>query len=515
MSITLNFGQSYLFDPTTEDDRYSIFPHNGLGPFTITRDALVNQIISRATPTSSVHISGCRGAGKTTLLNQIGIKLAAQKTVWHFENSDMFNDPDVLRDIKKAVKSKSELYVLVDETQCNHDATAFTILLKSPKKHNVTTIAAGIASSPSSSYQFSNRYQPEDLLLLTDDSLDEHGVTEFFTAGCEVIIKQQMVLLLKSVRSYVGGHVYPLMRLAELLKPYIVQGKSAEQVRKMLDSHEFRNSEDFQKMVDRIVPTTYTDLRPLLYRVRDFEAMEDLQKKGICNKNFELISPLLLEVLTSKTMPPGVASVFQGKLSSGLGGVSELLAYALPALNWNQYDKTGGPTEDALSLEVLVLLNTVPTLSHRLFNPKLVNAATARRRPDIFLNSKVNAYVECVLTPGTNDTAVRSLEEHIGRFLPKRGREPYYKIVEPDRTWAVLHYQTVGHVPMKLKFLGPKVEKGQPEQPMDPHIKAGMVSAFESGRIFTFLMQTHEVYCGDKLIASPKAQEGKDVDMSL
>jgi hypothetical protein len=216
----------------------------------------------------SVHISGCRGAWKTTLLNQIGMKLLEDnKTVWHFVNSKNLSFESVYDDIARAVESGEELYILVDETQSNHDASAFTLLVQNPNPNShVTTIGAGIAPEPSSSYHFVERYQPESLLLLTDGSLEEHGVDEFFTFGCEGKNKQQMLLLLKYIRWYVGGHVYPLVWLAEKLKARILEGQSAMQVKKLLDSYDFRNEKSFKQMVDRIVPTSYTDLRPLLHK---------------------------------------------------------------------------------------------------------------------------------------------------------------------------------------------------------------------------------------------------------
>ncbi|KAG7356855.1 AAA domain containing protein [Nitzschia inconspicua] len=499
------FGEKYLFKPLT--GRFPNFPQNGLGPFTIERDDMVNEIIGLANPTCSVHISGCRGAGKTTLLNQIGMKLLEdKKTVWHFVNAKNLSFESVYDDIARAVESGEELYILVDETQNNYDASAFTVLLKNTNpSSNVTTIGAGIASEPSSSYHFVERYQPESLLLLTDGSLEEYGVDEFFTSGCEGNNKQQMLLLFKHIRWYVGGHVYPLVWLAEKLKARILEGQSAVQVKKLLDSYDFRNEKSFKQMVERIVPTSYTDLRPLLHKTRDPNGMIDFKKKGICNSKNEIISFLLLEVLTSRMMVQGFSQVFRGQFSAGLAGVCELLAFALPSLDWSPYNATGGPTEDALSLELIVILNQVQILSHRLFNPKLVNAGTAHRRPDIFLNSMVNAYVECVLTRSLSDSAVRDVEDHIGRFL---GDDPYYKI-EDNRTWAVLHFQGVGDAPMQLKYLDKKGEKGQP---MDPQKKKAMKLAFSSGQIFTFLMQTRDVYCGAKLIAGPNFQEAQSND---
>ena len=64
------------------------------------------------------------------------------------------------------------------------------------------------------------------------------------------------------------------------------------------------------------------------------------------------------------------------QLATGVEGVSKLLKFALPYLDWSEYNATGGPTEGALTLELIVILNKVPNLSRRLFNPKLVDAGT-------------------------------------------------------------------------------------------------------------------------------------------
>jgi hypothetical protein len=57
----------------------------GYGPFIVQRQHLCDEIIQKANPHRSVHISGCRGAGKTTLLHLLGLKLVKDgKTVFFF-----------------------------------------------------------------------------------------------------------------------------------------------------------------------------------------------------------------------------------------------------------------------------------------------------------------------------------------------------------------------------------------------------------------------------------------------
>ena len=74
-------------------------------------------------------------------------------------------------------------------------------------------------------------------------------------------------------------------------------------------------------------------------------------------------------------------------------------------MDWTHYDDHGGAGEDALSFELLQILSCAHALGVMLFNPKLVTAGTASRRPDIYFDSNVHCYVECVLTKANNQTA--------------------------------------------------------------------------------------------------------------
>lgn len=87
-------------------------------------------------------------------------------------------------------------------------------------------------------------------------------------------------------------------------------------------------------------------------------------------------------------------------------------------MSWQHYDAHGGAVEDALTFELLRSLSDVQPLGVMLFNPKLVLAATSGRRPDIYFNSTVHSYVECVLTKANTQTARKDVEKHILRFSP-------------------------------------------------------------------------------------------------
>jgi predicted AAA+ superfamily ATPase len=103
--------------------KHSTFKPIGYGPFTVKRALLVDRIIAEASPDVSVHMSGCRGAGKTIFLHEIGKKLVSQgKRVYFFKSSQVFERVEVQSLVEKLIKSGDEAYVLVDETQANHES---------------------------------------------------------------------------------------------------------------------------------------------------------------------------------------------------------------------------------------------------------------------------------------------------------------------------------------------------------------------------------------------------------
>ena len=131
---------------------------------------------------------------------------------------------------------------------------------------------------------------------------------------------------------------------------------------------------------------------------------------------------------------------------------------------------------------MLIILAGVQHLVTRLFNPKLINAGTAGRKPDLYLNSTVDSYVECVLTTAGNESERKKLDEHISRFYRKqyddplqRVPPPYYQIGESE--FAILNYQDFGTVPL---------------QPLDQRFQGKIFAQ----RVFTFLMKTKELYFG-------------------
>lgn len=164
----------------------------------------------------------------------------------------------------------------------------------------------------------------------------------------------------------------------------------------------------------------------------------------------------------------------------GVGGISQLLQFALPHLDWVQYMACGGPAEDALTLELLILFAGVSHLTTRLFNPKLINVSFEAKRPDIYVNTSVDCFLECVLTTAINAGEIAKLDEHIARFYALApGGNPYYQIRQSN--FAILKYQQCGNQPMKpsTRFQG---------------------LVFDT-KVFIFLMSTKEVFWGSTRIA--------------
>eukprot|EP00523_Entomoneis_sp_CCMP467_P015312 CAMPEP_0168766350 /NCGR_PEP_ID=MMETSP0725-20121227/793_1 /TAXON_ID=265536 /ORGANISM="Amphiprora sp., Strain CCMP467" /LENGTH=238 /DNA_ID=CAMNT_0008815629 /DNA_START=14 /DNA_END=726 /DNA_ORIENTATION=+ len=131
MSMT-SITSKYAFRPIEDEERWETVPAYGFGPFTMKRDELVDAIIAEASPTSSVHISGCRGAGKTTLLYQIGEKLQlldSGKTLLFFETSAIFNFEQVATGVQELINSGKEVYILLDETQANPQSPVYFVEL--------------------------------------------------------------------------------------------------------------------------------------------------------------------------------------------------------------------------------------------------------------------------------------------------------------------------------------------------------------------------------------------------
>ena len=312
--------------------------------------------------------------------------------------------------------------------------------------------------------------------------LTEEGITDVFASSASGARRDEIGRLLQCIRSHVGGHIYPLMWLAEQLVPKIKdEGSSVDEVIKYFESGNFRAQEPFQEMVQRVLPdVTATDIGPLLYRIRDDRALVDLRKKGFCDSSGGIISPFLFENFVS--FREGKGSLLVVPLNHGISGVQQLLSHTLPNLNWDQYGPHGGPIEDALTFELLLGLSVVKKLGTQWFNPTLINAGTASRKPDLYLNTTVDTYVECVLTTGNNLTERKKLDEHIFRFYPNRNGDVYYNIGHSD--FAILNYQQEGSEPLEPS-----------EQRFRGHIFGE--------RVFTFIMSTKELYRGQLLLASP------------
>ena len=109
----------------------------------------------------------------------------------------------------------------------------------------------------------------------------------------------------------------------------------------------------------------------------------------------------------------------------------------------------GGPIEDALTLD----LAGVSHLETRLFNLKQVKAGKAARKPDLNLNSPVDAFVERVLAAANNKTEVVKLNEHIARFdTTSTDSKAYYGIGESDLLFSTTNSMEINPCNLVLDF---------------------------------------------------------------
>jgi hypothetical protein len=230
MMAANNTAEEYAFRvPATSNET---FKPEGYGPFLVRRAELINDIGRRANPRYSIHINGCRASGKTTVLVQVGEQLLSKnKEVYFFDSATDLNRESSISFVRDLVKTKREAYILVDETQSNVEAAEFFILLKNRVGHNVTTIGAGVPEFRTTSARFTHRIGTERLFLGSLDDLEREGAITYFSTNATVPDAQEIHTLLVYLRSFVGGHIYQLMWLAERLVSRITSnGESAARV---------------------------------------------------------------------------------------------------------------------------------------------------------------------------------------------------------------------------------------------------------------------------------------------
>jgi hypothetical protein len=474
-------------------EKQRTFHHNGLGPFTVGWKNFRKEILETATSQQSVHISGCRGAGKTTLLQLLGCDLKAlDKEVYYFDTATTLNDTTLTQEVTALIEKKEEAYFLIDETQTVGQAIPSCLikLLKNNSEHNLITIGAGVPAFETTSGQFTTSFLTDRLFLKPAD-LKEEGVIDYFAISeKEPLAKVEVENLLEHIRVHCGGHIYPLMRAAELLVPKL-HSASATVIQQHYDIS-FRATQDYEGICNRILPPiTIKELEPLLVGETQGDGILNLQKKGLATDSGKLLSQLLLEASMKKLNRTEYVGACIEELMSGVDGISQILKIGCMQMLWKQYDKHGGAVEDALTFELLMVLKNIPQLTTQLFNPKLVDVGTPGRRPDIYVNSKVNSYIECLLSLSTDKKSKTALEEHIDRFCSDDDDDAHdamdmelaadkarYRLVE-GQEWAVLNYQKTGQLPI------------EPSLPYD--------NLFQK-HVFTFLMASKQLYLGSLLI---------------
>ena len=264
------------------------------------------------------------------------------------------------------------------------------------------------------------------------------------------------------------------MRPSELLVPQILQeGKTADEAMMVLMTNDFRAGMEFQLVANQICRPPPNDLRPLLCAMKDPATFTLLLKKGFCDKTGKIALCLLFDLHVQEMITGLAGSRFGQDLEPGVEGVRQALTFAMPKLDWSAYAPHGDPIKDALTFEVLLILGRINKLRTRLFNPKLIDAGTSGRRPDMHLNNSIDAYVEAVVTEGHAASDIKSLEEHIKRFTG----HPNPRYVNGGSDWTILHYQKQGSVPLR---------------PTDPTLSGAVFDK----RVFTFVMPTRQLFRG-------------------
>lgn len=452
---------------------YNEFQFDGFGPFVVQRETLLHQVIQEASPLRSVHISGCKGAGKTILLKLIGMELtkSLQEKVYYFTAVTGLNHYDWTAAVTKLIREKRKAYFLVDETQsastCIPDA--LVRLLKNDSNHQLTVIGAGVPEFRTLSASFVVKHTTEELFL-TEEALRQEGIVNYFDGTPKAFN------ILAHIRNHCGGHIYPLMRGMELLKGLITYATmTSDDVIAYYQSPEFRRSKGYNDICTRVLPPVLPEeIHPLFYSTNQIGELHSLQKKGFVSDTGKVLSRLLLDAYIMSIAPND--SVTITGLFGGLDGIQQVLQHSLPGLEWSQYARFGGPVEDALSFELLTLIARISQVTTRLFNPKLVDVGTSGRRPDIYINSQVNGFVECVLTTGHSEADKKNLDEHIDRFCEQESESQVrYRLLD-NQDYAVLNFQQSGSLPLN---------------PSDEF------SVLFEERVFTFLMATRKIYKGN------------------
>jgi hypothetical protein len=384
----------------------------------------------------------------------------------------------ISRQLDKRLQKR--VFVLVDETNANVGGPAFTFLLKSAKF--IVAIGAGVSVYESVSEHFRLRLPTQKLFLKKED-LQSKGVLRYFVGVENGKLLSETTTLLSHLLEHSGGHIYPLMRLGELLVPKIKNGMSADEVIAHYYSVTFRQSTDFTDICARVSPPVdHVNVCALFARKPDLRAIRTLERAGFCAEG-KIVSQLLVDSHLATLGSPHPCKL-ELPLMRGVAGLLQLLVWALPRIVLSEYDKHGGPTEDAITVALVSELASLQDVGTRLFNPRLVDAGTPARRPDMFFHNMVDTYVEATLTQTPDVANVAKFDEHISRFYePSKKTEasgevgPHYDVKGKD--FAIINYQNFGTIPMK------------------PSHKWNQV--FRE-RVFTFVIPTTEVFLGNELV---------------
>mmetsp|Transcript_23876 Transcript_23876/g.39472 ORF Transcript_23876/g.39472 Transcript_23876/m.39472 type:complete len:226 (+) Transcript_23876:168-845(+) len=165
-------------------------------------------------------------------------------------------------------------------------------LLKNDVGHSLITIGAGVqclSISPEASRNHTGQLAYFSVRMICTLTVSRR----IFPINVPTRIRvQNATTFLNHIRWHRGGHIYPLMRTAELLLPKITaEGQSAEDVIAHYGSPALREREEFKDICRRILPmVSVIEMRLLFFSHKEVDALKQLERKGFVNEHGAIVS---------------------------------------------------------------------------------------------------------------------------------------------------------------------------------------------------------------------------------
>ncbi|RYY45245.1 MAG: AAA family ATPase [Chitinophagaceae bacterium] len=384
-----------------------------------------------------VLIRGAAGSGKTSLLAYVARELKRRDLrVLIAANPTMLPSLETLlnqawegqQEGNPEKQSQRPLYLLIDEAQQSYAKGILHALLKiHPNKRNIVIIAAGIPGKTGESAAFSNRIEPERVLL-SEDEVCQDPVVQFFyeklalTLGDEHVestARAATIEVLKFSHYYTAGHAYACLKIAEYCVTQQASKCISEQLREKLGlalgSKAFLEAVGntiFHRCFPFFSNHAAVDVLRNDYVKGGNTLVRQLQEHGLWDSiNNRLLSPLLQYHLFC-LMPKADDFVFTN--SSQIGDALYHCTRDYKRWKFTQYeagtDAVRDRCEDGISFFLGCELSKYCLVSpqHAISRSQ----ATPGRPPsvDYYLNGRLDMYLEVVKNGSL-------LEEHFDRFI--------------------------------------------------------------------------------------------------